>query len=259
MSIRCRLEIALRADGGRRQRSPARRRACQRARRLDGGARPDRRDRRASARRREVRAGRRRARLAAARGLGWPTIARGDPQSTPRAPAATSVPRTCCADADPVWRRRAVERMLADGYSVDGAATVLGWHKRRVTARQRILELPETAQTLGGTGEIPIAGIDALLDIEAVLTQAGDARRRGDRRRRCTGRPAGRPARARPGLARALGAFTPARRAVRRARSIRARRPRCGSRSRRAPVSTIDGPAGARARRGRRRRLVLGR
>jgi hypothetical protein len=61
-----------------------------------------------------------------------------------------------------------VQKMLADGYTVDGAATVLGWHKRRVTARQRILELPETAQTLVGSGEIPVGGIDALLEIQAV-------------------------------------------------------------------------------------------
>src|ERR671934_1990231 len=58
--------------------------------------------------------------------------------------------------------------MLADGYTVDGAATVLGWSKRRVTARRRILELPETAQTLVGTGEIPAAGIDTLLEIQTV-------------------------------------------------------------------------------------------
>jgi hypothetical protein len=44
-----------------------------------------------------------------------------------------------------------VQKMLADGYTVDRAATVLGWHKRRVTARQRILELPETAQTFVGS------------------------------------------------------------------------------------------------------------
>src|ERR671911_1536309 len=61
--------------------------------------------------------------------------------------------------------------MLADGYSVDGAATVLGWHKRRVTARRRILELPGTAQTLVGSGEIPVAGIDALLEIQAVSSK----------------------------------------------------------------------------------------
>jgi hypothetical protein len=57
--------------------------------------------------------------------------------------------------------------MLADGHTIDGAATVLGWHKRRVTARRRILELPESAQTLVGSGDIPVAGIDALLEIQA--------------------------------------------------------------------------------------------
>jgi hypothetical protein len=45
---------------------------------------------------------------------------------------------------------------------------VLGWHKRRVTARARILELPGTAQTLVGSGEIQVTGIDALLEIQAV-------------------------------------------------------------------------------------------
>jgi hypothetical protein len=58
--------------------------------------------------------------------------------------------------------------MLADGYTVEGAAPVLGWHKPRVMARRRIPELPETAQTLVGSGEIPVAGIDALLEIQAV-------------------------------------------------------------------------------------------
>ena len=45
---------------------------------------------------------------------------------------------------------------------------MLGWHKRRVTAPARILELPEAAQTLNGFGEIPVAGIDAMLAIQAV-------------------------------------------------------------------------------------------
>src|SRR3954470_18669797 len=58
--------------------------------------------------------------------------------------------------------------MLGDGYTVDGAATVLGWSRRRVTARRRILELPEAAQTLVGSGEIPTAGIDTLLEIQTV-------------------------------------------------------------------------------------------
>jgi hypothetical protein len=58
----------------------------------------------------------------------------------------------------------------------------MGWHRRRVTARQRILELPETAQTLVGSGEIPVRGIDALLEIQAVspklaalVAEIGDA------------------------------------------------------------------------------------
>ena len=35
---------------------------------------------------------------------------------------------------------------------------MLGWQKRRVTARARILELPGTAQTLVGSGEIQVTG-----------------------------------------------------------------------------------------------------
>ena len=107
-------------------------------------------------------------RLAAARELGWPTIAAvisDQAEGTSGDQGAENVLRKTLT---PLEEARAVEKMLADGYTVDGAATVLGWHKRRVTARQRILELPETAQTLVGSGEIPVAGIDALLEIQAV-------------------------------------------------------------------------------------------
>ena len=41
---------------------------------------------------------------------------------------------------------RAVQAMLADGLTEDGAAQALGWPKARVTARVKLLELPETAQ-----------------------------------------------------------------------------------------------------------------
>jgi hypothetical protein len=58
--------------------------------------------------------------------------------------------------------------MLARGLTEDGAAQALGWSKARVTARVKILALPETAQALVGTGEIPVRGIDALLEIQAV-------------------------------------------------------------------------------------------
>jgi ParB/RepB/Spo0J family partition protein len=107
-------------------------------------------------------------RLAAARQLGWSTIAAvisDQAEGTSGDQGAENVLRKTLT---PLEEARAVEKMLADGYTVDGAATVLGWHKRRVTARRRILELPETAQTLVGSGEIPVAGIDALLEIQAV-------------------------------------------------------------------------------------------
>ena len=107
-------------------------------------------------------------RLAAARELGWSTIAAvisAQAEGTSGDQGAENVLRKTLT---PLEEARAVEKMLADGYTVDGAATVLGWHKRRVTARRRILELPETAQTLVGSGEIPVAGIDALLEIQAV-------------------------------------------------------------------------------------------
>jgi len=68
----------------------------------------------------------------------------------------------------PLEEAKAVERMLGDGYTLDGAAQVLGWTRRLVTARARILELPAAAQTLVGTGEIPVGAIDALLTVQAV-------------------------------------------------------------------------------------------
>jgi ParB/RepB/Spo0J family partition protein len=108
-------------------------------------------------------------RVAAARELGWSTIAAvisdGGQVGSSGDQGAENVLRKTLT---PLEEARAVEKMLADGYTIDGAATVLGWHKRRVTARARILELPESAQALVGSGEIPVAGIDALLEIQAV-------------------------------------------------------------------------------------------
>jgi ParB family chromosome partitioning protein len=97
-------------------------------------------------------------RLAAARELGWSTIAAVISDQGQGASGDQGAENVLRKTLTPLEEARAVEKMLADGYSVDGAATVLGWHKRRVTARQRILELPETAQTLVGTGETRSAG-----------------------------------------------------------------------------------------------------
>ena len=48
------------------------------------------------------------------------------------------------------------------GLSEDGAAQALGWPKHRVTARMKLLELPEQAQQLTGQGVIPLAAVDEL-------------------------------------------------------------------------------------------------
>jgi ParB/RepB/Spo0J family partition protein len=48
----------------------------------------------------------------------------------------------------------AVKAMLDRGLSEDGAAQALGWPKARVTARIKLLELPEQAQQLAGEGVI---------------------------------------------------------------------------------------------------------
>jgi hypothetical protein len=58
--------------------------------------------------------------------------------------------------------------MLDRGLTDDGAAQALGWPKSRVTARVKILELPERAQQLVGDGVIHLAAVDQLRAIGAV-------------------------------------------------------------------------------------------
>ena len=149
-------------------------------------------------------------RLAAARELGWTSIAAVISEQAEGASGDQGAENVLRKTLTPLEEARAVEKMLADGYTVDGAATVLGWHKRRVTARRRILELSETAQKLVGSGEIPVAGIDVLLEIQAVSPKLAelvaeviaDAAAEGNQRR---------PVGARPRLAGAPGALAPAR------------------------------------------------
>lgn len=59
----------------------------------------------------------------------------------------------------------AVKAMLDRNLTEDGAAQALGWPKVRVTARVKLLELPETAQKLVGAGTIPLACVDTLRGI----------------------------------------------------------------------------------------------
>jgi ParB/RepB/Spo0J family partition protein len=107
-------------------------------------------------------------RLAAAGELGWSTIAAQIGEQAQGRSGDQGAENILRKQLTPLEEARQVEKMLGDGYTVDGAATVLGWSKRRVTARRRILELPEAAQTLVGSGEIPAAGIDTLLEIQTV-------------------------------------------------------------------------------------------
>jgi ParB/RepB/Spo0J family partition protein len=66
---------------------------------------------------------------------------------------------------------RAVKAMLDKGLSEDGTAQALGWPKARVTARVKLLELPERAQQLVGQGVIPLGAVDRLLSIGRVSSR----------------------------------------------------------------------------------------
>ena len=65
--------------------------------------------------------------------------------------------------------------MLDRGLTEDGAAQALGWPQQRVTARVKILELPERAQQLIGDGGIHLASVDQLRAIGAVAPDLLDA------------------------------------------------------------------------------------
>ena len=69
---------------------------------------------------------------------------------------------------NPYEEARALAAMLADGLSEQGAAEALGWSRSRVTARTRLLELPDAAQAMIGAGEIPLACVETLRGIGQV-------------------------------------------------------------------------------------------
>jgi ParB/RepB/Spo0J family partition protein len=68
----------------------------------------------------------------------------------------------------PLEEARAVAHMLDEGYTLDGAATVLGWTGKLVSARAKILDLPETAQELIGSGELPLSAVGTIAKIAEV-------------------------------------------------------------------------------------------
>jgi hypothetical protein len=69
---------------------------------------------------------------------------------------------------------KAVRAMLDRGLTEDGAAQALGWPKAPVTARVKILELPERAQQLIGEGVIHLAAVDQLRAIGSVAPELLD-------------------------------------------------------------------------------------
>jgi ParB/RepB/Spo0J family partition protein len=75
----------------------------------------------------------------------------------------------------PLEEARAVKQMLDEGYTLDGAATVLGWNRKLVSARAKILDLPETAQQLIGNGELPVSAVAVLTKIADVSAELCDA------------------------------------------------------------------------------------
>jgi ParB/RepB/Spo0J family partition protein len=69
----------------------------------------------------------------------------------------------------------AVKAMLDRGLTEDGAAKALGWPKVRVTARVKILELPERAQEMIGAGMIALSAVDQLRAVGRVSPALLDA------------------------------------------------------------------------------------
>lgn len=70
---------------------------------------------------------------------------------------------------NPYEEARAVQRLLDGGYTDDGVAKALGWAKARVTARRKMLGLPESIQRAYGAADngphLTLATIDPLLTI----------------------------------------------------------------------------------------------
>src|SRR5215216_5694132 len=113
-------------------------------------------------------------RVAAARSLGLaevPVIVR-DAQTEDGDRAIENITRK---QLNPYEEAKAVRAMLDRGLSEDGAAQALGWPKARVTARVKILELPERAQQLIGEDVIHLAAVDQLRAIGTVAPELLDA------------------------------------------------------------------------------------
>lgn len=113
-------------------------------------------------------------RYAAARSLGLTEVqvTVREQEGTSADSAAENVVRKAL---NPLEEARAVGHMLDEGYTLDGAATVLGWSRSLVGARAKILELPEAAQQLIGTGQLPVGALATVARIAQVSPELCEA------------------------------------------------------------------------------------
>jgi ParB/RepB/Spo0J family partition protein len=103
-------------------------------------------------------------RIAACRKLGLtdvPVVVREHEGSS----ADTAAENLARKQLGPVEEARALQAMLDEGYTPDGAAQALGWSAQRVAARTKILKLSDAGQRLVGTGALPLTAIDNLLRV----------------------------------------------------------------------------------------------
>jgi ParB/RepB/Spo0J family partition protein len=68
----------------------------------------------------------------------------------------------------------AVQAMFDKGLTEQGAAQALGWPQQRVAARVKLLELPEKAQAMIGSGILPLGYVDTLRAIGQVSPEVLD-------------------------------------------------------------------------------------
>lgn len=112
-------------------------------------------------------------RLAAAKLAGLtevPVVVRLADTST----ADAAVENIARAQLNALEEAHAVRALFDVGYTPDGAATILGWSKALVTARMKILELPEAGQALVGDGRLALGDVATLLEIAQVSTDVRD-------------------------------------------------------------------------------------
>ena len=159
-----------------------------------------------------------------------PTTTRRSSSATTRASARTARRRTSTASSStPLEEARAVQAMLDDGYTLDGAAQALGWS---TPARRRPREDPQAPPRPRSSSSAPARSRSApsrtCSTVATVSAPLGAGRRRGDRR----GDLHGGELRQQPGVGGRRGAAYRAEgrvRALPRQRSTRRTARRCGS------------------------------